>query len=288
MPDQCQIFLSRPQVVASLNRANRTFSGSPQLSDMTTLLIFAGLLLGFLVVIRLGGRWALISGSQSDDRASKTIESAVFALVAFFIAFSFNSAQTRLETRTRLHIEEANALSTAYARVDLCDASTRPKLKELFSEYTRLRIEGTRLLPDMAATKLIWKQAEQVGNQVWKESVQSTTAGGSERMLVVQAVNEMLDSATRRSRNAEVHLPWLILGALVVMSALAALLTGRSLDTSSRLADLHQWVLACTLALSLTILIDLDHPRFGLIQMQAGDEAMASVQQTIAEDLTRN
>jgi hypothetical protein len=133
-----------------------------------------------------------------------------------------------------------------------------------------------------------WQQAEKIGSDVWKASVDSTAVGRSERMLVLQATNEMLDAATRRSRNAEIHLPWLILVALVVMSALAALLAGRSFDNSSKHQGLNQWILACTFALSLTILIDLDHPRLGLIRMQAGDEAMASVQETIARDLARN
>ena len=100
-------------------------------------------------------------------------------------------------------------------------------------------------------------------------------------MLVVGATNEMLDAATRRSRNAEVHVPWLILAALVVMSALAALLAGRSFGSKSKHPDLLQWILACTFALTLSILTDLDHPRLGFIRMPAGDAAMTAVQQAI-------
>lgn len=254
---------------------------------MNTFFVFAGLLLGFLLCLRVGAKWTHRTSSEADERAAKTIEGAVFALVAFFIAFSFNSAQTRLENRTHLLIEESNAISTAYSRVDLCDAPAQPNLRALYGDYVRLRIEGTRLLPDMDAAQEKWQQAEKIGSDVWKTSVDSTAAGRSERMLVLQATNEMLDAATRRSRNAEIHLPWLILVALVVMSALAALLAGRSFDNSSKHQGLNQWILACTFALSLTILIDLDHPRLGLIRMQAGDEAMASVLETIDSDLAR-
>ena len=96
---------------------------------MVTFLLFAGLLVGFLLVLRLGAMWGERKGPQPETRGSTTIESAVFALVAFFIAFSFSSAQTRLEGRTRLLIEEANSLSTAYLRLDLCNPDDQPRLK---------------------------------------------------------------------------------------------------------------------------------------------------------------
>jgi hypothetical protein len=248
---------------------------------MVTFQLFAGLLVGFLLVLRLGAMWGERKGPQPETRGSTTIESAVFALVAFFIAFSFSSAQTRLEGRTRLLIEEANSLSTAYLRLDLCNPDDQPRLRSLYAKYVALRIDGTRLLPDTNAAQQPWREAELVGNEIWKLSIKSTTAGGPERMLVVGATNEMLDAATRRSRNAEVHVPWLILAALVVMSALAALLAGRSFGSKSKYPDLHQWILAGTFALTLTILIDLDHPRLGFIRMPAGDAAMTAVQQAI-------
>jgi hypothetical protein len=225
--------------------------------------------------------WGERKGPQPETRGSTTIESAVFAVVAFFIAFSFSSAQARLEGRTQLLIEEANSLSTAYLRLDLCAADDQPRLRSLYSKYVDLRIDGTRLLADTTAARERWREAELVGSEIWKLSINSTTAGGPERMLVVGATNEMLDAATRRSRNAEVHVPWLILAALVVMSALAALLAGRSFGSKSKHPDLHQWILACTFALTLTILMDLDHPRLGFIRMPTGDAAMTAVQQAI-------
>ena len=70
----------------------------------------------------------------------------------------------------------------------------------------------------------------------------------------------------------------------MVLSGLAVLLAGRTLSVKSRLPDMHHWILATTFALTLTILFDLDHPRLGLIQMEAGDEAMLAVQKVVALD----
>lgn len=253
---------------------------------MNMLTLFAGLFIGFLIILQIGARSAKSTSTHGESQGSTAVENAVFALVAFFIAFSFSSAQSRLERRTQLLIEEANALSTAYARIDLCEASAQSKLRSLYAEYVQLRVDGTRLLPDISAAKEKWRQAGKIGDEVWSLSLNSTTAGGPERMLVVQATNEMLDAGTRRSKNTEIHLPWLILAALVSMSALAALLAGRSFGSTSKYPDLNQWIMACTFALTLTILIDLDHPRLGFIKMEAGDAAMTSVNQAIREDIS--
>ncbi len=253
---------------------------------MNMFTLFAGLLIGFLIILQIGARSAKSTGAHGESQGSTAVENAVFALVAFFIAFSFSSAQSRLERRTQLLIEEANAISTAYARVDLCATNEQSKLRSLYAGYVQLRIDGTRLLPDIAAAKGTWKQAEKVGDEIWNTSINTTISGQTERMLVVEATNEMLDAATRRSRSAEIHVPWLILGALVTMSALAALLAGRSFGSRSKFPGVNHWIMASTFALTLTILIDLDHPRLGFIKMEAGDAAMTSVNQAIREDIS--
>ena len=46
-------------------------------------------------------------------------EGAVFGLLGLILAFSFSGAATRFEQRRHLITEEANAIGTAYLRLDL-------------------------------------------------------------------------------------------------------------------------------------------------------------------------
>jgi len=133
------------------------------IAPMDTLAVFVGLLVGLLLALQVGARWAKLRASLPETKGESTIVNSVFAMVAFFIAFSFSSAQSRLEVRTQLVIEEANAISTAYSRVDLCDTPSQAKLRPLYRDYVRSRIEGTDLLPDSAAARVPWSKAEQIG-----------------------------------------------------------------------------------------------------------------------------
>ena len=48
------------------------------------------------------------------------------------LAFTFSGAASRFDARRALAVEEANAVSTAYARVDMLPASFQPGMRELF------------------------------------------------------------------------------------------------------------------------------------------------------------
>ena len=47
------------------------------------------------------------------------IDGAVFALPGLLLAFTFSGAAARFDTRRHLIVEEANAIGTAYLRLDL-------------------------------------------------------------------------------------------------------------------------------------------------------------------------
>ena len=57
--------------------------------------------------------------SENSLGGSGTVEAAVFGLMGLLIAFTFYGAETRFETRRSLIVDEANAIATAYLRLDL-------------------------------------------------------------------------------------------------------------------------------------------------------------------------
>src|SRR3954453_16539252 len=92
--------------------------------------VIGGALAGFLFVGILAalafGRWL---GKRAVGRYGPAAlpnvgapETAVFALLGLLIAFSFSGALSRFDTRRALVVEEANAVGTAYVRLDLVPA----------------------------------------------------------------------------------------------------------------------------------------------------------------------
>ncbi len=73
--------------------------------------------------------------------------------MGLLIAFTFSGALTRFDARRVQAVDEANAIGTAYLRVDLLPAAAQPKLREAFRSYADARIATYRKLPDVAAAR---------------------------------------------------------------------------------------------------------------------------------------
>jgi hypothetical protein len=85
-----------------------------------------GLFLGMLLLQEIGRRIRLRRLARDPDQAEAgfgVVEGAVFGLMGLLIAFTFSGAASRFDTRRQLVVEEANAIGTAYLRLDLLSAS---------------------------------------------------------------------------------------------------------------------------------------------------------------------
>ena len=57
--------------------------------------------------------------------------------MGLMIAFTFSGAAARYEMRRQLTVEEANAIGTAYLRLDLLPVASQPALREKFRRYVK-------------------------------------------------------------------------------------------------------------------------------------------------------
>src|SRR3979409_2027456 len=85
-----------------------------------------------LILLECGRR---LGRSQEDSPGLNTVSGAVFALMGLMIAFTFSGAADRFEERRHLIVEEANAIGTAYLRVDLLPAQIQPVARDDFRAY---------------------------------------------------------------------------------------------------------------------------------------------------------
>ena len=99
------------------------------------------------------------------------MEAAIFALLGLLLGFSFSGATTRLEARRQLIIGEANAIGTAYLRLDELPASDQPEMRHLFREYVDARVAAYAQVPDMKAFHQGVAQAGQLQQQIWARAV---------------------------------------------------------------------------------------------------------------------
>lgn len=245
-------------------------------------LLLSAIFLGVIIFVSLGRRLAARRRGDAnpvDRGALSTIEGSVYALLGLMVAFTYAEATGRFETRRSQTVDEANAIGTAYLRLDLLPAAAQPALRERFRRYTQARIDVYRSLPDIGASELQAARAARLQNEIWRDSLIGLRGEPtSSSVLLVNALNEMFDITTTREIYLRTHTPPVITGALVVLSLICALLLGYGLPQErSTAVTVHTLSFALVLTVVLYVIFDLDHPRAGLIRLDYTDHAMQQV-----------
>ena len=112
-----------------------------------------GAFVGILACLEVGYRLGRRRSEDVTLEGIGALEAAVFALLGLLLAFSFAGGTSRLDTRRQLIVEEANAIGTAYLRLDLLAAPDQPEMRRLFREYLDARLQLYRKLRDLAAAE---------------------------------------------------------------------------------------------------------------------------------------
>jgi hypothetical protein len=246
------------------------------------MLLAAGLFGGMMVMLELGRRLG-DRVEQLDPQGAHTgtgpVEGAVFALLGLLVAFSFSGAAARFDARRHLIVEEANAIGTAYLRVDLAAPSAQPALRDRFRRYVDSRLEAYRLLPDLNAAHAALERAGQLQAEIWSTSLAACrdAAPPSCAILLPPALNAMIDITTTRTAAARMHPPAVILWLLCGLGLGCALLAGYSTATGTRRKWTHMLAFAAVMALTVYVIIDLEFPRLGFIRVDAFDQVLVDV-----------
>ena len=249
--------------------------------------IFALLLAtGIIVLLEVGRRIGARRLAEEGETAAKgfgAIESAVFALLGLILAFSFSGALTRFDARRHLVVAEANNIGTAFLRIDLLPVDAQAPMRDLFRRYLDSRIETYRKLPDMEAVKAELARSVKLQSEIWLLAVSSSQKLPTPQamMLLLPALNAMIDITTTRTEAARLHSPpiiWVMLGALTFACALFA---GYDMASRKHLNLLHSAAFAVVLVVTVYVIIDLEYPRIGLIQMSDSDQVLVDLRESM-------
>ncbi len=245
----------------------------------------AGVFVGILVLLEVGRRIGLrrAAGDPQDAGAEiGVVDTAVFALLGLLIAFTFSGAASRWDTRRHLVIEEANAIGTAYLRLDVLPPDAQPALREKFRQYVDARLAVYRKLPDVSAAKAELARAATLQAEIWGQAVAACRREGSQpaRMLVLPALNAMIDITTSRTVAAQTHPPSIVYAMLVALMLASSLLAGHAMSRGRR-NWVHMVGFAAAMALALYVILDLEFPRLGFIRLDAYDQVLVDARESM-------
>jgi hypothetical protein len=255
----------------------------PVIALLLTLALFAGMV-ALLYLGRHIGVHRLASDPDSARVGTGAIDGAVFALLGLMIAFTFSGASTRFDDRRTLIVQEANAIGTAYLRLDLLAADAQPELRELFRRYTTARIETYRKLPDVAAAQAEAARAVGMQGEIWTKAVSAAQRPGTSpavASLLMPALNEVFDIATTRTMATLMHPPWAIFVLLFGLSLAAALLAGYAMAGGRAISPLHTITFAAVMAIAVNLILNIEYPRLGLIGLEEFDQAIVAVRESM-------
>jgi hypothetical protein len=94
-------------------------------------------------------------------------------------------------------------------------------------------------------------------------------------MLLLPALNQMIDITTTRTMATQFHPPLIVFVLLVALSFTAALLAGYSMGAPGRKRSwIHIVGFATVMAITVYVIIDIEYPRHGFIRVDQVDHVL--------------
>jgi hypothetical protein len=250
------------------------------------LLLALGLFFGMMLLLEVGRRIGIRRRAKDVEGASEglgAVDGAVFALLGLLIAFTFSGAASRFDTRRQLIVEETNDIGTAYLRLDLLPPGPRSALQESFRQYVDSRLDVYRKLPDLEAAKQELARSTKLQGQIWEQAVAACREANYQpaTMLLLPALNAMIDITTTRTMATRMHPPVVIFLMLFGIALAASLLAGYGMAGDKLGSRVHKIVFAATLAISIYVIVDLEFPRLGFIRVDALDQALVELRESM-------
>lgn len=237
------------------------------------------LVLFFLIIL---AEWIGIKVKQNQIKQKAdvkeslgSVEGSLLGLLALLLSFTFSMSASKNETRKQVIIEEANDVGTVILRCDLYQEKERQALRTELKHYLESRIAYYQAGTDPVKISAALVKSDQGSQKIWIKV--SQLARDKENIVATQqmvpALNNMIDIVTTRDAGNNAHIPDSILWLLFLLTVVSGFLIGYSSK-----GDGINWIIVCGFALvmimTIYIIIDLDRPRRGIINMDQTQEKM--------------
>lgn len=236
-------------------------------------LIVAFLLIAMILGLEAGFRLGMRAHAHTPEvtrEQTSTILGAMLGLLALVLGFCFSLALQRFDDRSQAVVAEANAIGTTWLRAGLLQEPARSESQQLLRAYIDVRVhEAAVSLDHSDARNALLQQGDALAQQLWAAATRAvaadprpTTSG-----LYVQTLNEMIDSQSSRQAALGRHVPELVLWLVFLTMVLTTTTMGYSAGLGGRRAPAASLALIGLISLVVYLIIDLDRPRRGFIQV---------------------
>ena len=252
----------------------------PLFTLLLSLLLFAGMMLSVSGGRRLAARVRRLRPDAELPQVG-AVDGALFALLGLLLAFAFSGSMSRYDGRRELIVQEANAIGTAYLRVDLLNAETQAAIRPIYRDYVKSRLATYSPEKSISERFANYARDQEIQSQIWKLSL----AGLDGQLpnyapLVVIALNDMFDITTTRYAAAFQHPPVTVYLMLFAVCFVTAMLVGYGLGGSER-PWVHLLSFAGVIAITVFVIADVEFPNLGFIRVDDAERLFGQVLQAM-------
>lgn len=200
-----------------------------------------------------------------DSSTFKTLETAVLALLGLLLGFTFSMGVGRYDQRKNLEITEANDIANAWLRTATLPEPTRSAEQALMRQYVPSRVQFLSAGTSMPLINESLRSSAALQTQMWR--LAADFANSHPDPISAQylgSITDLVNITESRTAAFENRIPMLAWGMLLFISFIASGLVGVGIGTRSQLLRL---VLPVVVASALSLTLDLDSPRSGLIKV---------------------
>jgi len=234
--------------------------------------VFAAMVLMAMLAIESGfalGKTNRKSIQDEQITPIATVVGAVLALMAFVIAFTFGSANTRFDARKAALLDDVTAIQTAYLRANLIPEPHRTTVRSLLRDYVQARAGIVHAYGQPDTLRLVQERAEVLQDLMWShvETLAEGERGARIYVLFAQGLNNVFNLHTKRVvLGAYYRIPSAMWLALIFASGVAMFAVGFQFGVSgTRRIHTANLSLAVTFAMVMVLAFDLDRAGEGLM-----------------------
>ncbi len=241
------------------------------LANYDSLTITICLFIAIIVFYWLAGMIALKRKSKNvaEDNVSP-VESSLLGLLALLLAFTFSMSASRYDTRRHILIDEANNIGTAILRADLYADTSRLAFRNDFKDYVEARIAFYDAGVNKKKINNAQKATDVISDRIWKRA--ALLAQNKENLIasnqMIPALNAMIDIVTSRNAAGKATVPDSILWMLFLLCLISSFIMGYHKNHTSKFVII---VFSLMISACIYLIIDLDRPRQGLINIDAAN-----------------
>ncbi|MGO9675091.1 MAG: hypothetical protein ACLPSF_13160 [Methylocella sp.] len=227
-----------------------------------------------IIIILIGGAAAVgnwlgrrFRKPGADGADIGTLTAAALGLLALLLAFSFSIALSRFDARRGLVLDEANAIGSTANFARMLPEPEQGTILGLLRDYAALRI--TLGDPSDATMQQDIAGSLDLQTKLWREAVALSVAAPQSLPVAsfAKELNELNNIHERRLTNLRYHVPRAVILMLIGVAIVAMGFTGYNSGVFGARRRAPDLIMSVTIALLILLVLDLDDPRQGLIQV---------------------